>query len=149
MLNPRIPYRRSRFSTSLPENRLYTAGHYSLEEVGGLWRIGFTRFATRMLGDVVDLEFTLAPGDRMETGQVVGHLEGFKAVTDILSPLAGSFEGANPVLDTDIDLINIDPYGRGWLYQVRGEAGEDCLDVHGYITALDATIEDLLETRNE
>ena len=50
-----IPYKRSRFQTRLPKNRLYTASHFWLAEVeAGLWRVGFTRFATRMLGEIVE-----------------------------------------------------------------------------------------------
>ena len=52
-----IRYKRSRFSTRLIESRLYTAGHGWLEKDGDSWKIGFTKFAIRMLGEVVELEF--------------------------------------------------------------------------------------------
>ena len=145
-----IHYKRSRFSTRLLEHRLYTAGHYWLDQdEEGLWRIGFTKFAIRMLGEVVEMDFEIKPGSQVETGQVIGWLEGFKAVTDIYSPLPGEFEGHNPDLDSEIKLLGTDPYRRGWLFRVRGNPGEDCLDVHGYVSLLDTTIDKMLGKRHE
>lgn len=145
-----IPYNRSRFSTRLLEDRLYTAGHSWLErEDEEVWRVGFTKFAVRMLGEIVELGFETEPGTTVETGQVIGWLEGFKAVTDMYSPLAGRFEGFNPAVDEQAALLTNDPYRRGWLFRVRGQPGDDCLDVHGYIALLDTTIDKMLGRRHE
>ena len=144
-----IPYNRSRFSTRLLEDRLYTAGHSWLErEDEEVWRVGFTKFAVRMLGEVVELGFETEPGATVETGQVIGWLEGFKAVTDMYSPLAGRFEGFNPAVDEQASLLSNDPYRRGWLFRVRGQPGGDTLDVHGYIALLDTTIDKMLGRRH-
>lgn len=145
-----IPYNRSRFSTRLIEDRLYTAGHSWLErEDEEVWRVGFTKFAVRMLGEIVELGFETEPGATVETGQVIGWLEGFKAVTDMYSPLGGRFEGFNPAVDEQAALLSNDPYRRGWLFRVRGQPGDDCLDVHGYIALLDTTIDKMLGRRHE
>ena len=145
-----IPYNRSRFSTRLLEDRLYTAGHSWLErEDEEVWRVGFTKFAVRMLGEIVELGFETEPGTTVETGQVIGWLEGFKAVTDMYSPLAGRFEGFNPAVDEQAALLSNDPYRRGWLFRVRGQPGDDCLDVHGYMALLDTTIDKMLGRRHE
>ena len=150
MMSGEVHYRRSRFSTRLLEDRLYTAGHSWLErEEGDLWRIGFTKFAVRMLGEIVELSFETSAGSSVETGQVLGWLEGFKAVTDIFSPLSGRFEGGNPALDEKITLLTTAPYTRGWLFKVQGQPGTDCLDVHGYVSLLDTTIDKMLGTRHE
>ena len=144
-----IPYNRSRFSTRLLENRLYTAGHSWLErDDEEVWRVGFTKFAVRMLGEIVELGFETEPGAAVETGQVIGWLEGFKAVTDMYSPLAGRFEGFNPAVDEQAALLSKDPYRRGWLFRVRGQPGDDCLDVHGYVSLLDTTIDKMLGRRH-
>ena len=149
MMSGEVHYRRSRFSTRLLEDRLYTAGHSWLErEDGDLWRIGFTKFAVRMLGEIVELGFEMTPGSPVETGQVIGWLEGFKAVTDIFSPLSGRFEGSNPALDETITLLTTAPYTKGWLFKVHGQPGSDCLDVHGYVSLLDTTIDKMLGTRH-
>lgn len=144
-----IPYKRSRFSTRLPVDRRYTAAHYwLLEEAPGLWRVGFTKFATRMLGDLVEYEFSIATGDDVVVGQEVGSIEGFKALTSIFSAAEGEFLGAGDGLSADITAVESDPYGRGWLYRVRGRPDPDSVNVQGYIAILDATIDRLLDTRH-
>ena len=145
-----VHYKRSRFSTRLKPDRSYTAGHHWLRlEQDGLWRVGFTKFAVRMLGEAVELGFEVEPGAEVKTGQAIGWIEGFKAVTDLYSPLSGRFEQSNPDLDREIKLVQTDPYGRGWLYAVRGAPGEGCLDVQGYVSVLDATIDKMLGQRHE
>lgn len=143
-------YKRSRFSTRLLENRLYTAGHSWLEhEEDDLWRIGFTKFAVRMLGEIVELGFETDVGAEVETGQIIGWTEGFKAVTDMFSPLTGRFEGFNPAVEDRVTLLTSDPYGKGWLFKIRGRPSDDCLDVQGYVTLLDTTIDKMLGQRHE
>ena len=140
-----IHYKRSRFSTRLPVDRLYSPAHYWIdEEESGLWRIGFTKFATRMLGDVVEYGFEVKVGDAVEIGQAIAWVEGFKALTEIYCVASGEFAGVNPQLEQDITRIDSDPYVEGWLYQVRGTPDPDSLDVHGYIALLDATIDRML-----
>jgi len=145
-----IPYRRSRFSARLYDDRLYTAGHCWLRrEDGDLWRVGFTKFAVRMLGEAVELGFEVKPGATVAVGQVVGWIEGFKAVSDLYSPMDGRFEGGNPALDAEIRLAQTDPHGKGWLYSLRGEPNAGCMDVQGYVSVLDATIDKMLGQRHD
>ena len=121
-----IYYKRARFATRLPADRLYTASHcWIAEQAPGRWRVGLTKFAARMLGDVVDLGFDVHEGDRTEIGQVIGWLEGFKARTDLYCVVEGRFEGGNPGLEKEIDLVDSDRYRRGWLYQVEGRPDPD------------------------
>lgn len=139
---PDIHYRRSRFSTRLPWDRLYTASHFWVIEAGpGLWRVGLTKFAHRMLGDIVDLEFELAEGAPVEVGEVIGSLEGFKARTELYAVLRGTFLGGNPALATSLDVLDSDRYGAGWLYAVAGSPDPAALDAAGYAAVLDATID--------
>ena len=79
----------------------------------------FTRFATRMLGDVVEHGFEAKPGDPVKVGQTVGWVEGFKALTDVYCVADGIFAGGNPDLDSDPTLVDKDPYYKGWLNLVR------------------------------
>lgn len=145
-----VYYRRSRFSANLPAARRYTASHYWLrEDPGGIWTIGFTRFATRMLGDIVECGFAPAAGAGVTVGEEIGSVEGFKAVTAIYAVAEGEFLGANEALETDITLVESDPHRRGWLYRVRGTAEPASLDVHGYLAVLDATIDRMLESRHD
>jgi glycine cleavage system H protein len=137
-----VYYKRSRFATRLPADRLYTPSHFWIVEgKPGLWRVGLTKFAARMLGDVVDLGFNVQPEDPVEVGQTIGWLEGFKALTELYSVIGGRFEGGNTDLDGDIDLVDRDRYGKGWLYAVRGTPDPAASDVRGYVAVLDATID--------
>lgn len=137
-----VYYRRSRFSTRLAGDRLYTASHFwALEQEPGRWRVGLTKFAARMLGDVVDIGFDTAAGSEVMLGDAVGWFEGFKARTDLYTIVTGTFGGGNPELDRDIDVIDRDRYGRGWLYEVRGTPDPSACDAQGYAKILDATID--------
>lgn len=141
-------YKRSRFSTRLPVDRLYTGAHYWLQEESPVvWKVGFTKFATRMLGDLVEYGFSIYSGDRMTVGYEIGSIEGFKAVSTIFSVAEGEFLGSNDDIRSDITLIESDPYGRGWLYRVRGDADPGSTDVQGYVSILDATVDRLIQSR--
>ena len=140
-----IPYKRSRFQTRLPKGRLYTPSHYWLDEIEpGLWRVGFTRFATRMLGEVVESGFEVKPGAAVNIGQTIGWVEGFKALTDLFSVADGVFAGGNPDLDADPTLVDKDPYYKGWIYLIRGTPDPNAVPPDGYIQVLDATIDKMM-----
>src|SRR5439155_10549593 len=79
-----IAYKRARFATRLPVARRYTLSHFWLrEEEPGLWRVGFAKFAARMLGDLVEYDFSVPVGASVQVGQSIGWVEGFKAVSDV------------------------------------------------------------------
>lgn len=143
-------YRRSRFATRLPIDRRYTPAHYwLLDEGAGVWRVGLTGFATRMLGDLVEFDLSVKPGTRIDVGQAIGALEGFKAIAELYSVATGELLGGNADLAADITLVEGDPYRRGWLYRVRGRPPADHLDVHGYVAVLDATVDAMLKSRHD
>jgi glycine cleavage system H protein len=143
-----VYYRRSRFTTHLPADRRYSPAHYwLLEESPGVWRVGLTKFATRMLGDIVEFEFAAAPGSAIETGDEIGSIEGLKAVTTVFSAGTGTFLAEGAALRRDVTLAESDPYGGGWLYRLQGEPAADTVDVHGYVAILDATIDKMLASR--
>jgi glycine cleavage system H lipoate-binding protein len=102
-----------------------------------------------MLGEMVEFDFKVTPGTRIEVGQVVGWTEGFKAMSDIYSAVSGEFAGPNPSLAENITLIDSKPYDEGWLYQVRGVPDPAHTDVNGYIAILDATIDKMLRSRHD
>ena len=141
-----VYYKRSRFSSRLPVDRLYAPSHFWLKEVeSGVWRVGFTKFATRMLGELVEYSVRAKEGDSVIVGQEIAWIEGFKAVTDVYCVINGTFIRANPAIEQDVTLTDQDPYGEGWLYEVRGQPEPDAVDVQGYITMLDLTIEKMKE----
>lgn len=145
-----VYYKRARFTTRLPVDRRYTASHFwLLEESPGVWRVGFTKFATRMLGELVEYELSANPGTDVEIGQEIGTIEGFKAVTALYSVAEGKMLGIGDAVAADITIVESDPYGRGWLYRVNGRPDPDSVDVEGYVAILDATIDKMLESRHE
>ena len=140
-----LHYRRSHFVTQLPVEYMYSPSHaWVTNQPDGMLRIGLTKFATRMLGDMVDHGFEVEPGANVQLGQVIGWVEGFKAISDLFCVAEGEFRGGNPALKEKITLITKEPYGAGWLYQVRGAPDMKCLDVYAYRDLLDRTIERLL-----
>ena len=144
-----VYYRRSRFTTHLPKDRRYSPAHYWLmEESPGLWRVGLTKFATRMLGDIVEFDFSVAPGAVVGLGDEIGSIEGLKAVTSVFSAGSGTFMGEGPGLRADVTLAESDPYGEAWLYRLQGAPGSDTVDVEGYVAILDATIDKMIAGRH-
>lgn len=144
-----VRYKHARFSARFPDNFRYSPSHYWMAPVEGepgVWRVGFTKFATRMLGELVDCEWQVTQGGAVESGQVVGWVEGFKAASDVYCVMNGAFEAGNPYLKQDACIVRTDPYEQGWLYSVRGEPEEGSVDVHGYIELLDATIKRMAES---
>ena len=141
-----LAYKRSRFSAQLPIDTLYSPSHaWAARQADGAWRVGITKFATRMLGDMVECGWEVQPGAAVACGQVVGWLEGFKAISDVYGIVDGEFLGANPLLKTKITAVNKDPHGHGWLYAATGTPESRCLDVHAYVKLLDKTIDKILE----
>jgi len=143
-----LSYRRSRFATTLPLDRRYTSTHHwLLEEAPGIWRVGFTEFGIRLLGDLVECAITAEAGAPVGLGQEIGLVEGFKAVTSLHSVAEGGFLGAGTDLRADVTFLETDPYERGWLYRVRGRPDPASVDVHGYVSMLDVDIDHYLRTR--
>lgn len=143
-----LPYKRARFVTQLPTSFLYSPSHYWIaRQDDGLWRVGLTKFASRMLGEMVDYGVEVAAGNAVSSGQAIGWVEGFKALSDVFCIADGQFAGANPALESDVTLVNQDPQGAGWLYAVRGQPDATCVDAHGYAAVLDQTIDRFLENK--
>jgi len=139
-------YKRATFVTHLPADCLYSPSHFWLREVEpSRWRVGFTKFATRMLGEIVEVQWEKAEGAPVAGGEIIGSIEGFKAISDIYCVAAGAFAGGNPALRQDIELVSREPYAAGWLYEILGKPDAKCIDLAGYRALLDTTIDRILE----
>jgi glycine cleavage system H protein len=139
-------YKRANFVTHLPVGYRYSLAHAWAAGIGpGRWRVGLTKFATRMLGEMVDHAFQVEAAAEVTPGQIIGWLEGFKAISDLYCLGRGRFVRGNPELQHNLDLVHRDPFGEGWLYEFDGEPDPACVDVDGYRALLDATIDKLLE----
>ena len=102
-----------------PEDLRYTAEHeWVRAEDGGVVRVGITSFAQDALGDVVYVSLPTV-GATVDSGDACGEIESTKSVSDIYAPLAGEVTAVNEALDSSPELVNTDPYGEGWMYEMR------------------------------
>ena len=118
--------------TDLPEDRRYTAEHEWARLDDGRIVVGITDHAQDQLGDVVFVGLPEA-GTAVEAGKPLGEVESTKSVSDIYSPVTGTVLEKNPEVEQTPELVNEDPYGRGWLVVI--DAGDQNLD--GLLTADD------------
>jgi glycine cleavage system H protein len=118
-----------------PSDLRYTAEHEWVRSAeGGTVRIGITSFAQDALGDVVYVSLP-AVGDTVAVGDACGEVESTKSVSDLYAPLAGEVTAVNSSLDASPELVNTDPYGEGWMYEMRPSdtsAVDGLLDVDAY-----------------
>lgn len=126
-----------------PEDLKYSSEHEWVRSPGeteGSVRIGITHYAQDALGDIV---FVSLPevGAEIIAGDTVGELESTKSVSDIYAPVSGKVVARNEALDGSPELVNSDPYGEGWLFEVTGAAQGDLdalLDAAGYQAGLES-----------
>ena len=116
-----------------PDTLRYTKEHewIRLEDDGTTVTIGITAFAQSELGDIVFVE--LEPVDsEIEEGETFGSVEAVKAVSDLFMPVSGTITAHNEDLDSNPELVNEDPYGKGWMIKVKlSDPGE----VEGLLSA--------------
>ncbi|HET6667135.1 MAG TPA: glycine cleavage system protein GcvH [Intrasporangium sp.] len=123
-----------------PSDLRYTSDHEWIREgdEDNVVRVGITSFAQDALGDVVYVSLP-AVGDSVAAGDACGEVESTKSVSDIYAPLAGEVTAVNEALDTTPELVNSDPYGEGWMFELRIEdrsALDGLLDSAGYVATL-------------
>jgi glycine cleavage system H protein len=139
---PAVAYQRALFQTELPANHRYDARHFWVSSRGqGIWRVGLTRFAVRLLGELVDYGFDARADQPISPGDEVGWIEGFKSTFGIPSLGEGRFTVGNPDLEEHLVLTSRDCYGAGWLYEFNGSVASACMGVHDYCRVLDETID--------
>lgn len=106
--------------STIPAELKYSAEHewIATTDTDGVVRVGITDFAQDALGDVVYVEHPEV-GSSVAAGDVVGEVESTKSVSDIYAPVSGEVVAVNEGLDEDPGAINSDPYGKGWLFDVK------------------------------
>jgi glycine cleavage system H protein len=103
---------------SFPKDLRYTKDHEWVKlEGGNIFIIGITDYAQRELGDIVYVEVETI-GKTMKAGEVFGTVEAVKTVSDLFLPVPGTISELNPELANAPDLVNTDPYGRGWMIKM-------------------------------
>jgi glycine cleavage system H protein len=121
-----------------PADLRYTAEHEWVRGEGDTIRVGITAFAQQALGDVVYVSLP-AVGATVVAGDTCGEVESTKSVSDLYAPVAGEVSAVNPMLDNTPELVNSDPYGEGWMYELRPTDPAELdglLDAESYIAQL-------------
>lgn len=109
---------------NVPENLHYTASHEWLRLDGETAFVGITDHAQHELTDVVYVELPQA-GAQVKSGQQISVVESVKTASDIYAPVSGTVSAVNEALTSNPALINTDPYGEGWIFSIKIEAGEE------------------------
>ena len=102
----------------VPENLRYTAEHEWISWENDIALVGITDHAQSELGDVVYVELPDI-GTSLKTQDSFGTVESVKALSDLFSPVGGEVTGVNEELMDAPELVNDDPYGRGWMIRIR------------------------------
>ncbi|HSG64553.1 MAG TPA: glycine cleavage system protein GcvH [Gammaproteobacteria bacterium] len=108
--------------SEIPSDLRYTKDHeWVREQDDGSWLVGITDHAQTALGDLVFVELPAADAE-VAAGDACAVVESVKAASDVYSPLTGQVTAANDALGDAPELVNSDPYGRGWLFALRPES---------------------------
>ncbi|HTW05151.1 MAG TPA: glycine cleavage system protein GcvH [Streptosporangiaceae bacterium] len=124
--------------SDIPADLRYSQDHLWAKRDGGTGRVrcGITDFAQQSLGDVVDVTLPRL-GDTVTAGQACGDIESTKSVNDLVAPVSGTVNARNDALADSPDLVNADPYGRGWMFDIDADP-----------SALDGQLSSLMDGRS-
>jgi len=103
---------------NFPDNLRYTKDHEWIKLEGDIATIGITDYAQKELGDIVYVEVETI-GKELSAGDVFGTVEAVKTVSDLYMPIRGTITELNPELTKAPELVNNDPYGKGWMIKVK------------------------------
>ena len=122
--------------SNVPAELSYTSEHewVSALTAEGTVRVGITDHAQDALGDVVYVDLP-SVGDSVAAEDSFGEIESTKSVSDLFAPIAGEIVAGNEGLEDDPALVNSDPYGEGWIIEIRPENADDLanlLDAEAY-----------------
>ena len=121
-----------------PAGLRYTAEHEWVRADGDTVRVGITSFAQEAQGAVVFVSHP-AGGGAVVSGGTCGEVESTKSVSDLYAPVSGEVTAVNAALDATPELVNSDPYGEGWMYELRvSDAGvlDTLMDADAYTAQL-------------
>ena len=127
-----------------PDDLRYTSEHEwvrSPGEAASSVRIGITDYAQEQLGDIVYVSLPEV-GAEVTSGSAIGELESTKSVSDVYAPLSGTVAAVNEALDGTPEMVNSDPYGDGWMFELRPDeqtAVDGLLDASTYAAGLETS----------
>ena len=119
---------------NIPQGLKYTKDHEWIKIDGNEALIGITDFAQQELGDIVYVEIE-TEGEELSIGDVFGTVEAVKTVSDLFMPVSGKIMEVNANLEAEPEVVNTDPYEKGWMIKVEimdGSALDDVLSADEY-----------------
>ena len=119
---------------NIPADLKYTKDHEWIKIDGDTATIGITDFAQGELGDIVYVDVDTLD-DTVEEGDVFGSVEAVKTVSDLFMPLTGEVIEFNEELENEPELVNSDPYGKGWMIKINisdADQIDNLLDAEAY-----------------
>ncbi|MBS1761961.1 MAG: glycine cleavage system protein GcvH [Bacteroidetes bacterium] len=109
---------------NFPENLRYTKDHEWVLLEGSTATVGITDFAQHELGDIVYVDIT-SNGKSLQADEIFGTVEAVKTVSDLFLPVSGTINEVNPELEASPDLVNSDPFGKGWMIKMTVNNTDD------------------------
>lgn len=103
---------------NIPSDLKYTKDHEWIRVEGDFAYVGITDFAQKELGDIVYLEIETV-GETLAKEETFGTVEAVKTVSDLFMPVTGEVIEVNPELEDAAELVNKDPYGKGWMIKIK------------------------------
>lgn len=120
---------------TIPAGLKYTKEHEWTKADDRRVTIGITAFAVEQLGDITLVNFDVKVGDEVAAGKAFGTIESVKTLSDLYAPVSGKIVDLNKELDAKPELVNEDPYGKGWMVVIEAaDAGaiDQLLDEKAY-----------------
>jgi glycine cleavage system H protein len=116
---------------AVPTDRGYTAEHEWIQLGADVARVGITEYAANALGDIVFVDLP-SVGDPVTAGRPCGELESTKSVSELFAPADGVVVTLNPQVESSPEVVNTDPFGEGWLFEMRVDGSPELLDAAAY-----------------
>ena len=104
--------------TAVPSDRRYTKDHEWALDAEGVLTIGITAFAVEQLGDITLINLDIKVGAAVTAGKAFGTIESVKTLSDLYAPVSGTVVAINEELENAPELVNEDPWGRGWMIRI-------------------------------
>jgi glycine cleavage system H protein len=131
-----LTFMMGKFPARIPTNRRYSENHLWLQEQNdGAFRVGFTAYSVRLLQDVYFLQWNIEPHMAVRRRAEIGEIESSKALSTLYAPADGTILELNEALLGDPSLINVDNYGKGWLFGFQTDAA--LMDALAYVEHLE------------
>lgn len=103
---------------NFPENVKYSNDHEWIRVEGDMAFVGISDYAQSELGEIVYVDVATV-GETLQAGEVFGSIEAVKTVSDLMMPVSGKILELNADLDATPELVNSDPYGKGWIVKIE------------------------------